>query len=182
MAQIKFTDCVLKTIGRATGKNGTAQFQANYTNSVAKAMKWTDEEGEVVQPASFTHGQDLDGELAASTMEIKCSKLVDFSCEIKASAVTGFKAIRREEKGKRGKGHRWELEFTVKFPDTRGLSHLEKYQMNVGDSTGTVTIVYEPAAEQDPLPGTDAKEGTGDAHKQQVDEIIERSKKKSAAN
>jgi hypothetical protein len=33
--------------------------------------------------------------------------------------------VRREEKGKRGKGHRWELTFTVSFPDVSGLRALD---------------------------------------------------------
>jgi hypothetical protein len=169
----------MKAIGRATNKSGWAKFQANYSNAVAKAMKWTDDNGEVIQPASFTHGQDLDGELAASSMELKCSKLVDIACEIKVSEVGGFKAIRREEKGKRGVGKRWELAFTVKFPDIKGLRDLEKYQMSAADTPGTVTVLYEPAAEQQELPGTVEN---GDIHKRQVEEIVERSKRKNTAN
>ncbi len=183
MAQIEFVDCVLKSFTRRP-KGGVAKFQAKYSNPVARAMEWTDEEGDPIEPAKFYHGMSLDGDLAATVITMqseKGTKLADFMFEIKAQSAKAFKAVRREEKGTRGKGKRWELAFEVHFVDLTGCRHLEEYMISTGEYAGTLTVRYEPVAKQQTLPDVgDDKKASDDPHKKQVDEIIEKSKRKQA--
>ena len=143
--QIIFTGVVLKSFSR--NKNGgKAVFHANFTKPVSEAMGW----------GGFTDGQRdvaLDGALAAThvALQPKDGALSKWSIEFQATAIKGFEALRLELEGHKGKGHRYELRFTVEFVDTTACRYLEEFLTSAGEAKSTLQVSYTKQAEQLPL-------------------------------
>lgn len=152
MAQIKFTETELKSFKRKPAKGGEASFSASLTVAVCKAMGWLDKDGNPAV-ADILTGATPEGDLGATSivLESKKGNLAEYQIEIKAQRVFGFECVRRELEGKRGKGHRYDLLFKVSFADLTGCRFLEEYMVKAGDSKGTLTVTYEPQAEQKDL-------------------------------
>src|SRR5580700_807752 len=151
MAQLKIQKCVLKSIHRTPAHGGTAAFVGQLRGSICRELKWA---GESEQPFQDSMTKvSLTGELFATRLELESAdgKLAQYKCEVKATSVYGFSAVRRELTGQRGKGFQWDLHFSADFPDLKGCAALEKYMVNAGQSEGTLTIVHEPKAEQTTL-------------------------------
>jgi threonyl-tRNA synthetase len=68
--------------------------------------------------------------------------------------VAKFELVRREIEGKKGKGHRQELQFTVWFQDIKGARKLEEYLLTCGKSTLSISYTKQP--QQADLPGVEA--------------------------
>jgi hypothetical protein len=140
--QITFTGCVLKSFSR-THTGGTAKFSSNFTASIGKAMGWP----------GFPDGTSkmtLVGDLAASTAQLQptAGELSKWMIEIQASAVNGFEAVRYELEGTKGKGHRFELHFTLGFKDMTACRFLEEFMTHVGEHKSSLKVFYTQAAEQ----------------------------------
>lgn len=117
---------------------GEAKFSASLSTPVQKALGWTD------IPAFLTSCKP-EGEIAgATTMEImpKDAELRKFGRDLQISKVHGFELLRLEIEGKRDKGHRIELRFSVSFQDQKGARILEEYLMTAGEAKSTVTVSY----------------------------------------
>lgn len=95
--------------------------------------------------------------MAASNAQLqpKDGALAKWSIEFQASAVKGFECIRYELEGKKGKGHRYELHFTVEFKDMTACALIEEHITNIGDHKATLVISYTKAAEQTDLVNDD---------------------------
>ena len=152
MAEITFTGAVLNSFSR-DHNGGTAQFTANLTLPVCKAMSWLDKAGNPAV-ADFLTGAKPDGELHATGMTLRSKEgdLAQYEIEFSVSKVHSFNFVRRELEGARGKGHRFELRFKVDFADLTGARYLEEYMVSAGDSKGTLTVRHDPKAKQDELP------------------------------
>ena len=135
---------------KRTPDGGTAQFSSSITKAVASAMEWAD------IPECFTGG-DLEGELAASTVELtpKDESLKRFAISLDTKLVYKFETVRRELEGKQGKGHRTELRFKVDFTDIKGARKLEEFMLTAGKCS--VTVSYQKQARQGDLPGTEPR-------------------------
>lgn len=146
---VTFTGAVLKSFSRADA-SGSAKFSCNYTQTVKEAMEWGD-------AAEYYKSGKLDGDLTGRKMTIRPSDgpLEKFTIEVDITSVYGFELTRYEIEGKRGKGHRWELHFTVDFNDPTGCRYLEEFKVNCGKGKASITISHEPQAKQDSLPGTE---------------------------
>lgn len=156
--QLSFSGLTLKSFTRDK-KGGKASFSANLSAPVAKKMGW----GET--PEWETSGNP-EGALAGLKMTLGMSGTITDRWEIAIdiSTVDGFQWVRKELKGKRGKGKRLELHFNVKFMDEKGCQFLEEYMLTVPESKGTMTVTHNPAAIQPTLPGAgdNEKQGTLD--------------------
>lgn len=134
--KIVFTSAVLRSFGR-DGKAGTAKFSASLTDQVMKALQVTE------VPECLT-GATIDADLHATAFELIPSEkeLARHGFELDISRANGFTVVRREIEGKRGKGHRQELHFTVKFADKNGCRKLEQYMTTIGEAKGRLSISY----------------------------------------
>ena len=152
-SKLVFPTVELESFGRDR-EGGTAKFKSTLSGDVMSAMGW------VEMPECAT-GADLEGELAVRTFELtpKDEGLKRHRTEIEVHKVGKFKTVRLELEGKKGKGHRTELRFTVWFADTTGARKLEEYILTAGKSK--LVLSYEPAAKQDELPGIDPELDTG---------------------
>jgi hypothetical protein len=158
---IQFTGVTLKSFSRNI-HGGKANFSANFSPKVGKAMGW----------AGFTEGatsMSLEGSLAASkaTLQPSDGALAKWEIGFDATAVKGFEAVRYEMEGKRGKGYRYELHFYAEFKDMTACKLLEEFITNIGDHKSTLTVAYTKAAEQTDLPlaTDDQRQATmADAH------------------
>lgn len=149
--KLTFTGVVLKSFSR-NHNGGKARFSANFTPTVGKAMGW----------AGFPEGATsvaLEGDLAASTATLQptAGELSKWKIEFSATAVKGFEGVRFELEGKKGKGYRYELHFSVEFKDMTACRHLEEFITHIGDHKSTLTVAYTKAAEQTDLPLQDSE-------------------------
>ena len=161
--ELSFTGITLKSFSRDK-KGGKASFSANLSNTVKKKMGW----GET--PEWETSGNP-EGALAGLRMKLGMSGTLTDKWEISIdiSTVDGFSWVRKELKGKRGKGKRLELHFNVKFMDDKGCQYLEEYMLTVPEGKGTMEVLHNPAAIQPTLPGADDdKQGTLDDERQKA--------------
>lgn len=160
MAQEKmnFTGLTLRSFSR-NAKGGSASFSANLSKTIIKTMGW----GEM---PDYESSAKLVGALASTQMTLGASgTLADkYQIDIDITSVDGFEGIRKEIKGKRGKGKRHELHFSVKFVDDKGCRYLEEYMLTIPEGKGTMKVVHNPAAIQPKLAGIDDddKQGTLD--------------------
>src|ERR1700679_334729 len=124
--QITFTGCILKNFSR-NHNGGKANFSANFGAKIANQMGW----------AGFPAGATsvaLEGTLAASTAQLqpKDGALSKWMIEFSANAVKGFECVRYELEGKKNKGFRYELHFTVEFKDMTACKLLEEFITHIG--------------------------------------------------
>lgn len=142
--KITFTSAVLESFSRSS-KGGHAQFTASWNQNVAKALGWT-------ELPDCLSGANLDGDLAASSMELRPSdkQLSKHGIELDITRVHKFEAVRLELEGKRGKGHRIEIRFKVAFAAPGTCEQLETYLLTIGEGKGSLTVSY---VRQEALPG-----------------------------
>lgn len=138
--QIKttFTGLTLKSFNRKSD-GLTASFSANLSEKVIRSMGWT-------QLADHEKSVDLDGALAAQTATLNGNgTLSTFEVSIEAQSVSGFVGVRREIEGKKKKGFRHELHFTLKSADKTGARDLEKFIQSIPEGKGTMIVMHSPA-------------------------------------
>lgn len=147
--KIVFTSAVLRAFGR-DGKAGTAKFSASLTDQVIKALAISE------VPDCLT-GATLDVDLHATAFELVPSEkeLSKHGFDLEISRANQFNVARRELEGKRGKGHRQELHFVVRFADKNGCRKLEQYMTTIGEGKGRLSISY---TKQESLPDVEASD------------------------
>jgi hypothetical protein len=151
---ITFTSAVLESFSRS-GSGGRAKFSAALTDKVRSALGWT---GEI--PDYFTGGTP-EADLHAVEAELVPNEkqLHKHRVGLSIQQVHRFELVRLELEGKKGKGHRLELRFDVKFGDTRGCEKLEKYMQTIGEGKGSLTVTYTPQQDLD-LAGDERRQAT----------------------
>lgn len=144
--RVDFTGVTLKSISRKPSSGGEAKFSANLTAAVQKKMGW----GEM---PPYETSANLEGDLAAQSMILgaKDTLMAAYEISVDIQSAGGFEAIRKELPGKRAKGFRHVLHFTVKFADN-AMGLLEEYMLKVPEEKGSMTILYVPRAAQADLP------------------------------
>jgi hypothetical protein len=150
---VRFTGVILQSFTRKPASGGTATFRSNYpTEATCKAMGWGG-------MASGQTSAKLEGRLAATHAHLqpKDGELGKWEVEFDATAVDGFEGVRFEIEGKRGKGHRLELNFKVHFADKTACAALESYMVTMGEGKGTLTVSYVQQTAMD-LEGEDDKQ------------------------
>lgn len=142
-SKITFTSARLESFSRSQ-KIGTAQFACSWNKKAADALEWSE------LPDSVA-GADLDGDIAASVLELTPADkpLAKHAIELDITRVHKFEAVRLELEGKQGKGHRLEVRFKVSFVAPAVCEILESYMLTVGEGKGTLTVSY---AKQESLP------------------------------
>lgn len=153
--KVQFSSARLDKFSRIK-KEGSSTWVCPWNAKAAEAMKWPAE----IHPSET--GSNLEGVLHAESFEVKPSKaeLAKHAFTLSGATASGFETARRETvDGKKGKGHRTELWFTVKFSDPNGMRKLEQWWNSVGAEKGSVTISY---VSQPPLPlqSEEAKQAT----------------------
>jgi hypothetical protein len=148
-----FTSAVLESFSRRMN-GGTATFSASLSKPVCKALKWDD-------IPDFLAGATPDGDLHAveATLTPVEDGLKKHKIGLSINQVHKFEIVRLELEGKKGKGHRLELRFNVKFTDTRGCEKLEKYMQTIGEGKGQLSVTYTPQTELD-LAGDERRQAT----------------------
>ncbi len=138
---ITFREVVLQSFSRST-KGGVASFRSQLTDHVKSAMNWSD------LPETYTGGSP-EGEISARTLALAPAEkaLSMHRIDLSVSLLHKFTVVRRELEDKRGKGHRFELHFNVKFDDQRGCKKLEQYIQTIGEGKSLLTVSYEKQAE-----------------------------------
>ena len=145
-AKVTFTNVELLGFGRSAKGAGLARIQFSFTKDLRKAMGWSTDLPE------FQHGADLDGDLAAVTMELNPSQpeLKKHAVELSAQRMHKFVVTRQELEGKRGKGFRWTVQADIAFSDPQGCQKLERFKISVPKFD--LRVYYEPKAVQEVLP------------------------------
>lgn len=135
--KITFPSAVLLAFGRKFNAGGKASFSSSITDAQRKAMNWD----EIPECAN---GANLDGDLQASVLTLtpKDKELQRNAIELSISRVRNFQVVRLELEGKRDKGHRQELRFSVEFGDDKGARKLEEYMLTVGEGKSTLAVSY----------------------------------------
>lgn len=141
--KLTFTNVQLLGFSRSP-KSGKAKFSSSLTSGVIKKLEW----GEIQE---FVTGANLDGELAATSIELlpKESELQRHQIQLDTSRVYKFQSVRLELDNSKGKGHKTELRFTVAFADPKGARKLEEYSQTCGKSS--LIVSYEKQAVQESL-------------------------------
>lgn len=143
-SKVSFTSVELISFSRSQ-KQMTARFEFSLTQKAMQAMGW----GEIPM---FQHGCDLDGDLAASVIELIPSDALarKHAVQLDTRRVFKFVATRQEIEGKRGKGQRWSVQCDVVVSDGNGCKKLEQYMASAGKCE--MRVSYEPQAVQEELP------------------------------
>jgi hypothetical protein len=144
--QITFTGVILKSFSR-NHDGGKANFSANYTAPVRKRMAWD-------EFPTGTTSMKLDGTLAGSVASLQpdAGELAKWIIDFKVTTVKGFEVVRYDLEGKKNKGYRYELHFSIEFVDMTACRELEGFITHIGDQKSTLTVSYTKAAEQTDLP------------------------------
>ncbi len=147
--RVDFTGVTLKSISRKPSSGGEAKFSANLTSAVAKKMAWGD-------IPTWETSSTLEGDLAAQSMVLgaKDTLMAAYEISVDIQNASSFEAIRKELPGKRAKGFRHVLHFTVKFADN-AMGLLEEYMLKVPEEKGNMTILYVPRAAQQDIQQTE---------------------------
>ena len=143
--KLQFSSVELDKFSRS--KDGTAaKFRASLNAAVIGKMGWTE------IPECLT-GADLEGDIVAISLELIPDEklLTKHACQLDLAQINAFKTVRLELEGKKGKGHRTELRFTVTSQDPQAARKLELYMLTCGKSK--LLVSYEKQAQQEPLPG-----------------------------
>lgn len=146
MPAITFQSAILNSISRK-GKEGSASFTTSLSQAVCKALEW---DGNI--PDCLASAKP-EGELMASSVELAPDQkdLSKHAVSLGVSHIKGFEIVRRELESSRGKGHRLELRFNVKFSDDDGCGRLERYMLTIGEGKGKLAISYQKKAQQESL-------------------------------
>lgn len=146
--KLTFTSVELDSFGRS--KTGvSAKFACSLNSAVINKMGWSE------IPECMT-GSDLEGEITAISLELVPDEgmLKKHAISLDLAQISKFKTVRLELEGKKGKGHRTELRFTVTSMDVKGARKLEEYILTAGKSK--LIVSYEKQAKQEDLPGVDS--------------------------
>lgn len=145
MPDIGFSKVELHSFSRDQ-KGGKAHFSAALTPPICRVMEWD------IDIPGFLTGGNLQDDLTATSMTLQSEgKLASYETTIKVTKLSGFKFLRLEREGSKGKGHRIELRFDAAFVDLTACAFLEQYLTSAGDTKGSLRVSYNAKAKQEPL-------------------------------
>lgn len=146
-SKVTFTSAeLLKFSKDRKGVKATFEFPLNQKSS--SAMGWGD-------LAEFQHGSDLDGDLAASIIEMIPNEEGNkrHRMQLDVQRINKFVGTRRELEGKKSKGTRWTVQCVAIITDMNGCKKMESYMASCAKSE--MRISYEKQPEQTDLPGVE---------------------------
>ena len=159
--RVTFPVVTLEELGR--NKNGgwarfvaTLPAKANPFGPLGDVMEWT-------APGAKEKSVNLDGSLDVMNIQLR-PKNPDLAknneVDMVATKALGFQIVRREVKGKKNKGYRFDLRFEVMFNAVDGCAFLEQYFIRVSPEPASILEVsYTEPAEQIEIPEVRATEG-----------------------
>lgn len=156
----------LAEFGRTDPADGWIKFHAALGKgfeSLFEMMKWQ-------VPGPHTALQRLDGKIPEGTLLLKSTEdklkaespdgtvKSDAEVNIEFDSINGFECHRLELEGRKKKGYRRELRFTIKYHCRDGAANLEAYMMATDNARGSLRIAYTREPEQQELDGVQATE------------------------
>ena len=156
MAVINFVGVTLRQVSRETG-SGKLYFTAELTPAISRAFEW-----DAISDKATS--SDMDGEISGGTLTLSPKelgmKLAAFTCEF--GTLNKLEIVRLEIEKTRGKGHRSEVRFVVKFSGADTAAKAERWLTKIGEAKGTLEVSY---AKQDVMDLKPPKQGKLDADK-----------------
>lgn len=154
--KLNFTKTSLLSFTR-NQSGGSAKFSSAPSAHVIKRMGWS-------EPPEWQKSACAGALLKTSTFELVPGQgdLAKHAVELAGvNVIRDFEFVKKQVKKGKGaaKAPTWktELHYSVDYDDPSGARKLEAY-FQCGASDGTLTVTYEPVAEQDALPLDDAQE------------------------
>ena len=146
--KLTFTSVELDKFSR-NREGCTAKLKSSLNSDVIRQMGWTE------IPECLT-SSDLEGEITCISLELVPAdkEMAKHATSLELAKLKKFQTQRMELEGKRGKGHRTELWFSVESADPQAARKLELYLLVAGKSK--LVVSYEPQAKQEVLPGATA--------------------------
>jgi hypothetical protein len=105
---------------------------------------------------TLTPALDEDAKIKAKSKNGKLNTTAEFAVEY--DKISSFQCVRRELEGRKGKGFRRILNFTVTHHAECGCAELEVYQLATDNARGSLRVTYTVEAEQEPIPTTDGQQ------------------------
>ena len=162
--KISFPQAKITEFGRVDPTSGWMRFRCKLTE---KNMRTLFEHMEWREPGERTSLEKLDGKLVGGHLVLNPKLSADQKLAIKSKdgavdpesemeigydTMTDFQCLRLELEGRKGKGFRHELRFTVKFHKETTCSEIELYQFRTDNAEGGLTVTYEKEPEQGEIP------------------------------
>ena len=141
--QLVFQNAVLRKIER-DAESGKLYFSASLTAAVSKAFGWD-------EPPEGASSLKMEGELTGGNLILsprEAGITIQVDCDF--STIGHFEIARLETENSRGKGHRNELRFVVKFGGIDTAAKAEGWLTKVGESKAELRVNY---LKQATLPG-----------------------------
>ena len=152
--KIVFTGVVLRSVQRDS-TSGKLHFSAELTAADSKAFDW----GALPDTAI---GCKMDGELSGGSLVLTPKEMglrpSELACDF--ATLGHFEVLRLETENSRGKGHRSEVRFVVKFGGKDVAGKAEGWLVKIGEGKGSLSVNYEKQAT---LPGVEDDAETEEA-------------------
>jgi hypothetical protein len=146
--QLIFNQAVLRKLER-DAESGKLHFSAALTARVAQAMSW----GELPEGAT---GAKMEGELVGGNFVLTPKEAgITMQMDCSFSTIGHFEIIRMETENSRGKGHRNELRFIVRFGGMDVAAKAEAWLVKAGEAKSELRVNY---SKQETLPGVEAED------------------------
>ena len=141
--QLVFQNAVLRKIER-DAESGKLYFSASLTAAVSKAFGWD-------EPPEGASSLKMEGELTGGNLILSPREAgITIQVDCGFSTIGHFEIARLETENSRGKGHRNELRFVVKFGGIDTAAKAEGWLTKVGESKAELRVNY---SKQATLPG-----------------------------
>ena len=133
--QLIFNQAVLRKLER-DAESGKLHFSAALTARVAQAMSW----GELPEGAT---GAKMEGELVGGNFVLTPKEAgITMQMDCSFSTIGHFEIIRMETENSRGKGHRNELRFIVRFGGMDVAAKAEAWLVKAGEAKSELRVNY----------------------------------------
>lgn len=145
---ITFAGAQIAEFGRVDPASGWIKFRCSLgggLDALFSKMGWD-------TPGEKTAMEKLDGKLSGGNFILTAKdKLIDAEIDIAYVSVTDFACHRFELEGRKKKGFRRELRFSVSFVEEDACGKLESYMMTSDNARGSLKVVYYPEEVQPEL-------------------------------
>lgn len=148
MSTITFPSAKLHEVGKCDAASGWIKFrcplQKGY-ESLFGALGWQ-------VPATTTMLEKIEGTLHDGHLILTSKdKLLDLEIDIKFETIKDFACHRLELEGRKKKGFRCELRFSVKYTCVDGATQCEHYMNTIPGAVGSLKISYPKEAVQETM-------------------------------
>ncbi len=145
---ITFAGAQIAEFGRVDPASGWIKFRCSLgggLDALFGRMGWD-------VPGEKTAMEKLDGKLSGGNFILTAKdKLIEAEVDVAYVTVTDFACHRFEIEGRKKKGFRRELRFSVSFTEDDACAKLENYMMTSDNARGSLKVVYYPEQVQEDL-------------------------------